>query len=243
MQLDIDIYKTLCAGKRRFNLNVQLQSSSRRIVIYGPSGAGKSLTLKAIAGLLTPERGHIRLNGHTVFDHAGGVNLAPQARRVGYLFQDYALFPHLNVRQNIAFGLSRRWFNPLARERHDKVEYWIRAFGLEAMAHQLPDDLSGGQRQRVALARAIVADPQALLLDEPFSALDPSLRLSMRQELSDLQQHLQIPMVLITHDPQDVQTFGDHVIELRDGELDNQSLTSCCQNIDEAAICNDTSIR
>ncbi|WP_280954649.1 ABC transporter ATP-binding protein [Paludibacterium denitrificans] len=172
-----------------------------------------------------------------------GVNLAPQARRVGYLFQDYALFPHLNVRQNIAFGLSRRWFNPLARERHDKVEFWIRAFGLEAMAHQLPDDLSGGQRQRVALARAIVADPQALLLDEPFSALDPSLRLSMRQELSDLQQHLQIPMVLITHDPQDVQTFGDHVIELRDGELDNQSLTSCCQNIDEAAICNDTSIR
>lgn len=243
MQLDIDIYKTLHAGKRSFALNVQLQSNSQRIVIYGPSGAGKSLTLKAIAGLLTPERGHIRLNGHTVFDREAGVDLAPQARRVGYLFQDYALFPHLNVRQNIAFGLSRRWFNPRVRERHDKVEHWIRTFGLEAMAHQLPDDLSGGQRQRVALARAIIAEPQALLLDEPFAALDPSLRNTMRRELSDLQQLLQIPMVLITHDQQDVQTFGDHVVELRDGELDSQVRVSCYQKANEAPVCKDTSIR
>ncbi|UDM16829.1 ABC transporter ATP-binding protein [Vogesella sp. XCS3] len=243
MQLDIDIYKTLRAGKRSFTLNVQLQSSRQRNVIYGPSGAGKSLTLKAIAGLLTPERGHIRLNGHTVFDREAGVDLVPQARRVGYLFQDYALFPHLNVRQNIAFGLSHRWFNPRVRERHDKVEYWIRTFGLEAMAHQLPDDLSGGQRQRVALARAIVAEPQALLLDEPFAALDPSLRDTMRRELSDLQQLLQIPMVLITHDPQDVQTFGDHIVELRDGELDHQVQASCLQKACEAPACKDTSIR
>lgn len=243
MQLDIDIYKTLRAGKRSFTLDVQLQSSSQRNVIYGPSGAGKSLTLKAIAGLLTPERGHIRLNGHTVFDSRAGVDLAPQARRVGYLFQDYALFPHLNVRQNIAFGLSHRWFNPRARERHEQVEYWIRTFGLEAMAHQLPDDLSGGQRQRVALARAIVAEPQALLLDEPFAALDPSLRNTMRRELSDLQQLLQIPMVLITHDPQDVQTFGDHVVELRDGEPDKQIRASCHHKANEATSCKDTSIR
>ncbi len=226
MQLDIDIYKTLHAGTRSFTLNVQLQSGSQRNVIYGPSGAGKSLTLKAIAGLLTPERGHIRINGQTFFDHSASLNLAPQARRVGYLFQDYALFPHLNVRQNIAFGLSHGWLNPRARDRHDKVEYWVRTFGLAAMAHQLPDDLSGGQRQRVALARTIVAEPQALLLDEPFAALDPSLRNTMRRELSDLQQLLQIPMVLITHDPLDVQTFGDHVVELRDGYLDRQVTAS-----------------
>ena len=130
-------------GTRSFTLNVQLQSGSQRNVIYGPSGAGKSLTLKAIAGLLTPERGHIRINGQTFFDHSASLNLAPQARRVGYLFQDYALFPHLNVRQNIAFGLSHGWLNPRARDRHDKVEYWVRTFGLAAMAHQLPDDLSG----------------------------------------------------------------------------------------------------
>jgi molybdate transport system ATP-binding protein len=243
MQLDIDIYKTLQAGKRSFALNVQLQSDSQRIVIYGPSGAGKSLTLKAIAGLLTPEHGHIRLNGHTVFDRKAGIDLAPQDRRVGYLFQDYALFPHLNVRQNIAFGLSRRWLNPRVRERHDKVEYWIRTFGLEAMAHQLPDDLSGGQRQRVALARAIIAEPQALLLDEPFSALDPSLRNTMRRELGDLQQLLRIPMVLITHDPQDVQTFGDHVVELRDGGFERQVQAPSYLQASEAPVCKDTAIR
>ncbi|GHD75467.1 ATP-binding cassette domain-containing protein [Vogesella fluminis] len=242
MLFDIDIRKTLQAGSRSFALNLQLQSSSQRIVIYGPSGAGKSLTLKAVAGLLRPEHGHIRLNGRTLFDQRAGVNLAPQARQVGYLFQDYALFPHLDVRQNIAFGLSRGWLNPRTGVRHDAVEYWLRAFGLETMAHQLPDELSGGQRQRVALARAIVARPRALLLDEPFAALDLSLRHTMRRELSDLQQHLQIPIVLITHDPQDVEIFGDHVFQLRDGRLDAQETAACHLPASEALACGNTTI-
>ncbi len=217
MQLDLDIRKTLRSGKREFHLDVRLQSTSQRIVIAGPSGAGKSLTLKAIAGLLRPDAGHIRLDGRMLFDAAANIHLPPQTREVAYLFQDYALFPHLTVRQNIAFPLSRSWLNPRRHKRHEAVDYWLDAFRLGPMAHQFPGELSGGQRQRTALARALVSEPRALLLDEPFAALDPELRSAMREELSDLQRRLQVPMVLITHDPEDVAAFGGDVFRLRDG--------------------------
>lgn len=220
MQLDIDIRKTMRSGKRAFRLDVRLQSSSRRLVIVGPSGSGKSLTLKAIAGLLRPDAGHIRLDGHVLFDAAAGVHLPPQAREVAYVFQDYALFPHLTVRQNIAFSLAGGWVNPRQTHQHEAVDYWLDAFQLGHLADQLPSELSGGQRQRTALARALVAKPRALLLDEPFSALDPTLRITMRGELDELQQRLQVPMVLITHDPEDAAVFGDHVLTLHDGRLD-----------------------
>ena len=221
MQLDLDICATLRSGKRSFSLRVRCVSDSQRIVIYGPSGAGKSLTLKAIAGLVTPDSGHIRLNGRTLFDAGAGVNLAPQARKVAYLFQDYALFPHLTVRQNIGFGLARGWLNPRRGARHDKVDYWLETFGLQELAHQLPEELSGGQRQRTALARALVAEPSALLLDEPFAALDPALRVTMRAELDQLQRRLGVPMILITHDPDDARLLGEHVLTLRDGMIDS----------------------
>lgn len=221
MQLDLDIRATLRSGKRSFTLRVQCVSNSQRIAVFGPSGAGKSMTLKAIAGLFTPEAGHIRLNGRTLFDSSAGINLAPQQRHVAYLFQDYALFPHLTVRQNVGFGLARGWFNPRTRTRHDKVEHWLAAFHLQELAHQYPDELSGGQRQRVALARALVSDPAALLLDEPFAALDPALRVTMREELSQWQERLGVPMILITHDPEDVRLLGEHVLTLRDGQIDS----------------------
>ena len=221
MQFDIDIRKTLRSGQRRFELGVQWRSDCQRLVILGPSGSGKSQTLKAIAGLMTPDSGHIRLGGRTLFDAKAGINLAPQARRMAYLFQDYALFPHLSVRQNLSFGLVRGWFNPSERRRDAAVDYWLDAFELRAVAHQFPAELSGGQRQRVALARALVAQPQALLLDEPFAALDSALRVGMRSELDALQRRLKVPMVLITHDPEDARVLGEQVLLLRDGAIDS----------------------
>ncbi len=222
VMIDLVVQKTLTSAARVFSLDIALRSKSRRVVLYGPSGAGKSLTLRAIAGLMTPQRGHIALNGRTLFDHAEGINLSAQERRVGYLFQDYALFNHLSVAQNIAFGLKRGWFNPPRRihQMHDpRVQQWIDTFELGAVAANYPTQISGGQRQRVALARALIAGPSMLLLDEPFAALDPALRTRMRSELSALQQRLDVPMLMITHDPADVEIFGDHVFELRDGRV------------------------
>ena len=221
MQLDIDIRKTMRAAKSTFELATRFSSASQRIVILGPSGAGKSLMLKAIAGLMTPDAGHIRMGGVTLFDRSAGINVSPQRRQVGYLFQDYALFPHLTVRQNVAFGLARGWFNPRLRAGHAALDYWLDAFELRTLAHQFPDELSGGQRQRTALARALVAQPRALLLDEPFAALDPVLRVAMRAELDAVQRRLKVPMVLITHDPEDASVLGEHVIELRNGRVES----------------------
>ncbi len=217
MSVALHIQKQLRARDRVFNLDLGFASDSDRIVLYGPSGAGKSLTLKAMAGLMTPDAGTITLNQRTLFDAASGINVRPQERNVAYLFQDYALFPHLTVAQNIAFGLRRSCFNLRRPASHPAVQRWLQAFGLEATAASFPSQISGGQRQRVALARALVAQPDILLLDEPFAALDLSLRARMRQELSDLQQQLQVPMLIITHDPADVEALGDAVFEVRDG--------------------------
>jgi molybdate transport system ATP-binding protein len=123
------------------------------------------------------------------------------------------------VRQNIAFGLQRGWRNPRARVDSAAVRYWLEAFELDAVAQQFPHQLSGGQRQRVALARALAPQPDALLLDEPFAALDPALRERMRAELGALQRRLAIPMLMITHDPEDVRVFGDHVLRMEHGSM------------------------
>jgi molybdate transport system ATP-binding protein len=217
--MQVDIARTLRSGQRQFQLRARFATDSKRVVIYGASGAGKSQLLKAIAGLSRPDSGRIVLAGRTLFDSAARIDLPAQKRRVGYLFQDYALFPHLNVRQNIAFGLQRGLLNPSARADSEALRYWLQAFALEAVAHQTPDQLSGGQRQRVALARALIAEPSALLLDEPFAALDPALRVRMRSELDELQRRLDVPMLLITHDPDDASTFGGQVLTMADGAI------------------------
>ncbi|MFZ6873918.1 ABC transporter ATP-binding protein [Undibacterium sp. Di27W] len=219
MQFDLHIHKTLRSGQRSFKLDVVVRSDSQRLVILGPSGAGKSLVLKAIAGLMTPDTGYIHVAGNTLFDHTARINLPPQRRQLAYLFQDYALFPHLNVAQNIAFGLSHGWRNPSAKVQDEKVDYWLEALHIKALARQMPHELSGGQKQRTALARALIAEPRALLLDEPFAALDQPLRISMRRELDSLQRQLNIPMILITHDAEDAQVFGEQVLNLQDGKL------------------------
>lgn len=219
MELDFDFRKTLRSGKRVFELDVAMRASGQRIVLLGPSGAGKSLTLKAIAGLIKPDAGVIRLNGRTLFDAQARIDVAPQDRNVAYVFQEYALFPHLNVRQNVGFGLRRGWLNPSRGASSEAVDYWLDAMELTPMAHQLPSELSGGQRQRTAMARALVSQPSALLLDEPFSALDHTLRAAMRVELDGLQRRLNIPMILITHDPADAAMFGDIVLRMEEGSV------------------------
>lgn len=223
--IDVDIRKTLRSGPRVFQLDVQFRSDRERVVVLGSSGAGKTLLLQMIAGLLRPDAGYVRLQGRTLFDARQAVCLPARARQIGYVFQDYALFPHLDVRQNIAFGLRRGAFNPGRGGHLPEVEDWLARLGLGAMAHQRPVELSGGQRQRVALARALVTGPRALLLDEPFAALDPALRADMRDELDRLQRHLGIPMLLITHDPEDAARFGDVIVRLEGGCNDAMKAT------------------
>ena len=224
MSFDVQIRKRVSSadggkGARTFELNIAFNTAARRTVIYGPSGAGKSLTLQAIAGLLKPDSGRIVFKGQTLFDSSTGVNVPARARRFGYVFQDYALFPHLNVRQNIAFGLQRGLFNPSPKADGDAVQRWLQAFELTEVASQHPQQLSGGQRQRTAFARALVNEPQALLLDEPFSALDPALRERMRDELQRMLERIGIPMLMITHDPDDLLRFGDARLLLQDGVI------------------------
>ncbi|CUJ29795.1 ATP-binding cassette domain-containing protein [Achromobacter xylosoxidans] len=219
MSVDLRVRKNMVSGDRHFSLDVAFSSKAKRIALFGPSGAGKSLTLRAVAGLLRPDAGRIEVNGRVLFDAEARVSVAPQARRVAYLFQDYALFPHLTVAQNIAFGSRRGWLNPPRRAVSAEARRWVDAFELGAIVGSYPHEISGGQKQRVALARALMLKPEIVLLDEPFSALDSQLRGKMRLELNALQRQLDVPMLLITHDPADVEALADEVFEVRDGKV------------------------
>lgn len=227
MSIDMAVHCIMKDAQRRFELDVSLRSDRRRIVLYGPSGAGKSLTLRAVAGLLKPDRGHIAVNGRCLFDATRHLNLPTQQRKVGYLFQDYALFPHLTVAQNVAFGVRRGIFNPRRlSELPPSALRWLQAFELESVAGNYPAQISGGQKQRVALARALAAEPDVLLLDEPFSALDPALKNRMRHELTQVQAQLDLQMLVITHDPADAEALGQHVFEIHEGRVRSESRVS-----------------
>ncbi len=205
-------------GQRRFELDVAFASDAPVIALYGPSGAGKSLTLQAMAGLLQARRGHVRIGGRTLFDSAAGIDIAAAGRRIGYLFQSYALFPHLSVRDNVAFGLTS-WRRGLDRKAHMRVDEMLENFGLTAMAHSRPASLSGGQQQRVALARALACEPGVLLLDEPFAALNPMLRQQLREELAQLRAAWQIPLVMVSHDIDDVLALANVALLMDQGRV------------------------
>lgn len=172
-----------------------------------------------MAGLLKPGSGHVRLGERTLFDSARGINIPPARRRIGYLFQDYALFPHLSVRANIGFGLTS-WLQPRP-ERADAawVDTLLQRFGLSALAEARPAKLSGGQQQRVGLARALACRPELLLLDEPFAALNPLLRQGLREELKRLREEWQIPIVMISHDVEDVLALADMALVIEQGRV------------------------
>nr|WP_233167605.1 ATP-binding cassette domain-containing protein [Xylophilus sp. ASV27] len=205
-------------GRRRFDLAARFATDVPFAALYGPSGSGKTLTLQAIAGLLRPSAGHVRLAGRTLYDSAAGIDLAPPARRIGYLFQHYALFPHLSVRDNVAFGLTSWRQRRLSDEDKALADSLLESFGLRDMAHSRPHSLSGGQQQRVALARALACRPQVLLLDEPFAALNPMLRRSLRQELAQVRQRWNIPVLMITHDIDDVLELADVAFVYQKGQ-------------------------
>ncbi len=217
MRLSVAIAKHLQSDRREFRLDVSFESDADITILFGPSGAGKTLTLQAIAGLLRPDRGAIRVGDQLLFDSAQRVDVPTRQRDIGFVFQDYALFPHLTVAQNAAFAFSRGWRQP--RTTITPNLQWLESFDLAACANAYPAQLSGGQRQRVALARALAATPRLLLLDEPFAALDAPLRARLRDELLTLQRSRGVPMVVITHDPDDVAALGGRVVHLQGGQV------------------------
>lgn len=198
----------------RFEYGAAFEADREVVVLFGHSGAGKSLTLQAIAGLLTPAEGQIEIDGRTVFDSARGIDLPPQERNAGYVVQELALFPHMSVLENVAFGVR----GPRAgRSRHARA--MLSRLGLEGFEDRAPWSLSGGQRQRVALARALARDVPLLLLDEPFSALDESLRRTLRSELLRLRTDLGLTVVFVTHDLREAHLLADRMAVFDAGRI------------------------
>lgn len=220
MRIDIDIRKTLRSNGRDFTLDVKFTCNDDLGVIFGPSGAGKSLTLRAIAGLEKPDYGRIVVGDKVLFDSMSGINVRANERAVGYLFQDYALFPHLTVEENIGFGVRRWWERKLPPDAARRVSELLDLFELRGLNKAYPAQLSGGQRQRVALARALIRRPDLLLLDEPFAALDPLLRGRMRAELVVIRSMFKVPMLVITHDPEDVSVLAEMVVVVNEGRVE-----------------------
>ena len=210
MALSVDIEKTL----GDFHLRVKFEAENRVLALLGASGCGKSMTLKCIAGIERPDRGVITLDGTTLFDSGRGVNLPPQRRRVGYLFQQYALFPNMTVEQNIAVGVRDR-----RRAREETAEA-IAAMRLEGLERKRPHQLSGGQQQRAALARILVNRPEVLLLDEPFSALDSHLRFQLEQELRGAIRRFGKTVLLVSHNRDEVFRLSDEVAIMHDGRIE-----------------------
>jgi molybdate transport system ATP-binding protein len=191
---------------RAFALELAFEVGAETVALVGPSGAGKTSLLRSIAGLARPGRGTISSGADVWFDSTRGIDRRPEQRSVGFVFQEYALFPHLSVEQNVTFGGAG-------------ADRLLQRLRIENLARAKPADLSGGERQRVALARALARDPQVLLLDEPMAALDPHTRGSVRAELHDLLRELGLPTLLVTHDFEDAAVLADRVGVLVDGRL------------------------
>lgn len=198
-----------------FTLDVSWEADDPVVALFGPSGAGKTLTLHCLAGLVRPDQGRIALNGRVFFDSAGGVDLPPQSRRLGYVFQGYALFPHLTVEENVAFGLRGR----PRPERIERTRMVLERLGLDRLGRRYPSELSGGEQQRVALGRALAVDPDLLLLDEPLSALDAPLRRQLREELGRTIREWGKATVLVTHDLAEAYQLADRVVVYESGRV------------------------
>ncbi len=212
MSLHVDITKQLGS----FTLDVDFTAENGITSLLGASGCGKSMTLKCIAGIERPDEGMIELDGRVLFDSEKDINLPPQQRRVGYLFQNYALFPNMTVRQNILCGLNREKDRAVKERRMREM---LQMLQLEGLENRKPAQLSGGQQQRVALARILVSDPQLLLLDEPFSALDGHLRDSLKVEMRDLLEHFGREVLMVTHDRNEAYNMSRDIAVMDRGRI------------------------
>ncbi len=220
--IDVDISLRVSDRSRRFELEAKFATDASFVALFGPSGAGKTLTLQAIAGLIRPDAGRIRVAGQTLFDSAAGIDLPAPARRTGYLFQSFALFPHLTVRDNVSFGLRSWYRRRLSPSDRDQVQSLLEGLGLADLADSRPRTLSGGQQQRVALARALACQPQILLLDEPFASLNSMLRRALREDLAIVQRRWGVPALMITHDIEDVLALADVACVYENGRVVRQ---------------------
>jgi molybdate transport system ATP-binding protein len=208
MSIKVSIRKRL---SRHFQLETEFESRDGCLGILGASGCGKSMTLKCIAGIERPDEGHISVNGRVLFDSAKKINLRPQERRVGYLFQNYALFPRMTVLGNIVAGLNGRRSGHIVKAR-----VWLARFGLEGLEDRYPAQLSGGQQQRTALARMLIREPEVILLDEPFSALDTFLREQMQIQLLELM-GIHRDLIMVTHSRDEVYKIADELLVMDNG--------------------------
>ena len=190
-----------------FHLDIEFEAPEGVTVLYGPSGSGKTLTLDCIAGFVAPDSGRILLDNRILFDGESGVDLRPQLRSCGYVFQNYALFPHMTLRENLAFAA-----HALPRlERHRRIAEQLERFKLTGMAGRYPHELSGGQKQRGSIARALLANPRVVLLDEPGRGLDEALRIDLYALIRELRDGLRIPVLLVTHDPAECFALAERV--------------------------------
>ena len=191
-----------------FHLDIEFEAGTGVTALYGPSGSGKTLTLDCVAGFVAPDSGRIMLDNRILFDAESGVNLRPRRRSCGYVFQNYALFPHMTLRENLAFaahGLPRL-------ERHRRIAEQLERFKLTSMAGRYPHELSGGQKQRGSIARALMANPRVVLLDEPGRGLDEALRMDLYTLIHELRDGLKIPVLLVTHDPAECFALAERVL-------------------------------
>lgn len=216
--LDIALLLTLKSGERHFELDARFTSAASRTALMGASGSGKSTVLMAIAGLAPHAAGHVRIGERSLLDTERGIDLPARERGIGLVFQDYALFPHMTVTQNLEFGVRRLGKRTSDADRI-RIDALLQQFDLLKLRDALPRHLSGGQRQRVALARALAPQPHLLLLDEPLSALDTTLRTRLRSELAEMLQRVNVPTLLVTHDPQDVEVLAQAVVHLDHGRV------------------------
>ncbi|BDL85699.1 sulfate/molybdate ABC transporter ATP-binding protein [Campylobacter jejuni] len=208
IKIDIKLPINTAKGKKQLELNTCLKANEIT-AIFGESGAGKTTLLKIIAGLIKPEFGRIEVGDELWFDTQKNVNLAIQKRKIGFVFQDYALFPNMSVKENIFYAATSK----------QKAEELLSLMNLENLAKIYPKNLSGGQAQRVALARALAREPQILLLDEPLSALDFKMRSFLQDELVKILQHFKITTLLVSHDLAEIYKLSHRILELSDGKI------------------------